>query len=136
MSIFDFTLKHVPETKIGKVDRLSRRPDWKIGVEKNNENQTLIKEKWICSLAEVVIKRPKVDILEKIKIAKGKNEEVVEIVEEMKKIEVKVLREDKCQIERNLVLKKEKVYMPKNKKLRIEIILLYYDILVAKYKER
>ena len=54
----------------------------------------------------------------------------------MKKIEVKVLREDKCQIERNLVLKKEKVYMPKNKKLRIEIILLYYDILVAKYKER
>jgi len=36
-------LKHVPETKIGKADRLSRRLDWKIEVEKN-ENQTLIKE--------------------------------------------------------------------------------------------
>ena len=29
---------------MGKVDELSRRPDWKAGVEKNNENQTLIKE--------------------------------------------------------------------------------------------
>ena len=27
-----------------KTDRLSRRPDWKVGVEKNNKNQTLIKE--------------------------------------------------------------------------------------------
>jgi len=41
---FDFTLKHVPETKMEKADRLSRRPDWKVGVEKDNDNQTLIKE--------------------------------------------------------------------------------------------
>ena len=27
-----------------KVDRLSKRLDWKIGIEKNNKNQTLIKE--------------------------------------------------------------------------------------------
>jgi len=27
LSRFDFTLKHVPGTKIGKADRLSRRPD-------------------------------------------------------------------------------------------------------------
>ena len=27
-----------------KADRLSMRPDWKVGVEKNNKNQTLIKE--------------------------------------------------------------------------------------------
>ena len=35
---FDFILKHVSDTKIGKADRLSRRLDWKMGVEKNNEN--------------------------------------------------------------------------------------------------
>jgi len=29
---------------MGKVDRLSRRPDWKVGIENNNNNQTLIKE--------------------------------------------------------------------------------------------
>jgi len=36
-------LKHVPGSKIGKVDSLSRRPDWKIGVEKDNKNKTLVK---------------------------------------------------------------------------------------------
>jgi len=38
LSRFDFTLKHVLETKMGKADRLSRRLDWKIGVEKDNDN--------------------------------------------------------------------------------------------------
>jgi len=34
----------VPEVRIEKADRLSKRPDWKIGIEKDNENQKLIKE--------------------------------------------------------------------------------------------
>ena len=63
---FDFTLKYIPGTKMEKTDELSRKPDQKkVGVEKNNENQTLIKEQWICSLAEVVIEGPEVEILEK-----------------------------------------------------------------------
>jgi len=41
---FDFTLKHVLETKIEKADRLSRKLDWKIGVEKDNVNQVFIKD--------------------------------------------------------------------------------------------
>ena len=59
-------------------------------VEKDNENQTLIKEQWICNLTKVVIEGPKVDILEKMKKAKGKDKEVVRIVEEIK-MGVKVL---------------------------------------------
>ena len=35
-----------------------------------------------------------------------------------------------------LVLKEEKVYIPKDKKLGVEIIQLYYGILAARYKER
>ena len=50
LSRFDFTLKHVPGTKMEKADGLSKRPDWKVGVEKNNENQVFIKDNWICSL--------------------------------------------------------------------------------------
>ena len=50
LSRFDFTLKHVLETKIEKSDGLSRQPDWKIGVENDNDNQVLIKNNWICSL--------------------------------------------------------------------------------------
>ena len=34
-------------------------------VKKNNEDQKLIKEEWIHSLAKIAIKGPKVDILEK-----------------------------------------------------------------------
>ena len=28
---------------MGKADSLSRRPDWEVRVEKNNENETLVK---------------------------------------------------------------------------------------------
>jgi len=44
LSRFNFTLKHMLRTKMEKVNELSRRLDWKVGVEKDNENQTLIKE--------------------------------------------------------------------------------------------
>jgi len=45
-----------------KADGLSRRLDWKVGI-KNNNNQVLIKEQWIHSLAEVVIEELEVDIM-------------------------------------------------------------------------
>ena len=77
----------------------------------------------------------KVDI-EKIKISKKKDMEVVRIVKEIKKTRVKVLRGDKQQVEEDLVLKKRKMYIPKNEELRVEIIQLYYDILVVEHEER
>jgi len=40
----------------------------------------------------------------------------------MKKVKVKILQEEKWQIEGDLVLKEEKVYIPKYEKLRVEII--------------
>ena len=48
-----------------KTDKLSKRLDWKVGIENDNKNQTLIKEQWICSLSEVVIEEPEGDIIEK-----------------------------------------------------------------------
>ena len=88
-------MKHIPGTKIEKVDKLSRRLDWKIGIEKDNKNQTLIKEQWIYSLAELVIEGLEVDIIEKIKIARNRDKKVVRIVKEIKKAEVKELRDKK-----------------------------------------
>ena len=55
------------EAKMEKANRLSRRPNWKVGTENNNSNQVLIKDHWICSLSEVVIEGPKLKIVEKIK---------------------------------------------------------------------
>ena len=122
LSRFDFTLKHVPGTKMRKMDRLSRRPDWKIGIKKDNNNQVLIKDNWIRNLQEVVIEGPEVEILEKIKKARSRDEDVVRVVEEMKKAKVKELQESEWQIEEDLVLKEGKVYMPKDEELRVEII--------------
>ena len=76
---------------MGKADELSRQLDWKVGVEKNNENQVFIKDNWIRSIQEVVIERLEVDILGKIKKARSKDKNVVRVVEEMKKVNVKEL---------------------------------------------
>jgi len=48
----------------------------------------------------------------------------------MKKVGVKVLCGDEWQIDRELVLKEGKVYVSKDKELRVEIIQLHYDISV------
>ena len=131
LSRFDFTLKHVAETKMGKADGLSRRADWKVGIDKDNENQVFIKDNWIRNMYEVIVEGPEVDILEKIKKARSKDEDVVRVVEEMKKAEVKELRGNEWKIEGNLVLKEEKVYVPKDGELRVEIIRLHHDVPAA-----
>jgi len=89
LSRFDFTLRHVPGAKMGKADGLSRRSDWKVGVERDNEDQVFIKDNWIHNLQEVVIEELEVEMLEKIKKARSKDEDVVRIVKEMKKTKVK-----------------------------------------------
>ena len=58
----------MPGTKIEKADKLSKKLDQKVCIEKDNENQTLIKEEQICNLAEGLE-------VEKIKIARYKDEE-------------------------------------------------------------
>ena len=77
--------------RMRKTDRLSKRPDWKIGIDRDNEDRVVIKDNWIHSLQEVVIEGPEVDIIEKIKKARGKDEDVVRVVEEMKKAKMKEL---------------------------------------------
>ena len=69
---------------MGKVDGLSRRLDWKVEVDRDNENQIFIKDNWIRSMYEVVVEGPGVDLLEKIKKARSKDKEIVRVVEEIK----------------------------------------------------
>jgi len=134
LSRFDFTLKHILETRIGKTDGLSRRSDWKVSVERDNKDQVFIKDNWIRSIQEVVIEGPEVEILEKIKKARGKDKEVVKIVEEMKKAGVKAIQGEEWKMEGELVLKEGKVYIPKDEELRTEIIRLHYDVPMAGHR--
>ena len=116
---------------MGKVDRLSRRLDWKVSIEKDNENQVFIKDNWIRSMQEVVIEGLEVDIVEKIKKAKSRDEDTVRVVEEMKKVGVKELRGEEWKLEGDLVLKEGKVYVSKDEELRAEVIQLHHDVPVA-----
>jgi len=43
LSRFNFVLKHIPGSKMGKADGLSRRNDWEKGVEGDNEKRMLLK---------------------------------------------------------------------------------------------
>jgi len=83
-----------------------------------------------------LIEEPKVDIVEKIKEARSKNEEIIRVVEEMKKAGVKTLRGEEWQIEEDLVLKECKVYILKDEELRAEIIQLYHNVPVAEHEEK
>ena len=136
LSQFDFTLKHMLETRMGKTDGLSRRLDWKVGVDRDNKDQVFIKDNWIHNVQEVVIEGPEVDIIEKIKKARSKNEDIVRVVEEMKRARVKKLRGEKWKLEGNLVLKEGKVYIPKDEELRVEVIQLHHDVPAVGYGER
>ena len=132
MSRFDFALKHVAGKSMGKVDSLSRRVDWAEEVEKDNENQVMLKKEWLEVRAmEQLIEGPEEGIVKKIKKARDKDEEVIKVVEEMKKAGVKMLRNEEWKIEEGLVLKEGRVYILKDKKLRMEIIWLHHDMPIA-----
>ena len=62
-----------------------------------------------------------------------KDDKVVRAVEEIKKARVNILINDEQQIENKLVLKKEKIYVLRDKSLKLKIIWLYHDILIAEY---
>ena len=72
-----------------------------------------------------------VDLLEKVRKSKVKNNKVVKAVEEMKRAGVKMLRDEEWKEVDGIMYKEEKVYMPKDEKLRAEIIRLHHDTLIG-----
>jgi len=69
LSRFDFALKHVPGSKMGKANSLCRRPNWEIRVEKDNEDEMLVKPEWLevrkTKVVEIIVDG--VDLLEKVR---------------------------------------------------------------------
>ena len=85
---------------------------------------------------EQLIEGPEEETVKRIKKTRDKDEEVIKVVEEMKKVGVKMLRDEEWQIKEGLVLKEERVYVLKNKKLRVEIIWLHHNMLIAEHGEQ
>jgi len=133
LSRFNFMLKHVPESKMGKVDSLSRRPDWEVGVEKDNKDQRLVKPEWLevrkMEMVEIIVDG--VDLLGEVRKSKVKDDEVVKAVEEMKRAGVKILRNEEWKEVDGIMYKERKVYVSKDDKLKAEIIRLYHNMPVG-----
>jgi len=120
---------------MGKADELSKRPDWEVEIEKNNEEQILVKKEWLkvkrIRIVEVIIEG--VDLLDKVRKCEARNDEVVKVVKEIKWAGVKMLRDEEWYQEDGLMLKEGKVYVPKDKKLRAEVIRLHHDMPVGEH---
>ena len=118
---------------MGKADSLSRRPDWEVGVERDNEGEILVKSEWLevrrTEKVEIIVEG--VGLLEKVKWLKVKDNEVVKAVEEMKQAGVKMLRDEEWREVDGIMYKERKVYVPKDNALRTEIIRLYHNTLVG-----
>ena len=76
---------------MGKVDGLSRRLDWQEGVEKDNENQKLVKPEWIRRVETIIEEE---NLKERIKRAQEGDKKVVKAVEELKRTGIKMLKDE------------------------------------------
>jgi len=114
---------------MGRADSLSRQPDWQVGIERDNKDRVLIKKEWMevraMQVEKVIIEG--VDIIEKIKKSEAKDDKVIKAVEEIKRAGVKVLRDEEWQEEDGVMLRDGKVYVPRDEKLRAEVIRLHHD---------
>jgi len=79
-------LKHILGSKIGKADSLSRRLDWEARIERDNKDEMLVKPEWLkvrkMERVEVIVEE--VDLLEKVRQSKVKDNEVIKAVKEIK----------------------------------------------------
>ena len=114
-----------------KADSLSRRPDHKKGMEDDNKDVVLLKPEFFRIQAlqrgHLLIHRDEKGLLKKIREVKAQDEQVVKAVEAMKKAGVKTLNGREWEIKQDLILWLGKVYVPKNDKLRLEIVRLHHD---------
>ena len=87
-------------------------------MKKDNEDQKLIKPEWIKE-AETIIEEE--NLKKRIKKAQEGNKKVVKVVEELKRAEIKMLKNEEWKIENGIVMKKGRIYMPEGE-LREDII--------------
>jgi len=96
-----------------------------------------VKPEWLkvkrTEKVEIIIEE--VDLLEKVRQSKVKNDKVVKTVEEIKQAEVKMLRDEEWREVDGIIYKEKKIYIPKDDKLRVEIIILHHDMPVGEHEK-
>jgi len=101
-------------------------------VERDNEDQKLIKPKWIRGVETLMEKE---SLRERIRKAQEGDEKIVKAVEELKRAGIKALKDEEWEIEDRIVLKEGRIYVPEGD-LKREIIQLYHDTPVGGHRGR
>ena len=90
----------------------------------------MVKPEWLkvrkTETVEIIVDG--VDLLEEVRKSKVKDDEVVKAVEKMKRVGIKMLRDEEWREVDSIIYKEGKVYVPKDDKLRAEIIRLHHNI--------
>ena len=90
----------------------------------------MVKPEWLkvrkTETVEIIVDG--VNLLEEVRKSKVKDDEVVKAVEKMKRVGVKMLRDEEWREVDSIIYKEGKVYVPKDDKLRAEIIRLHHNI--------
>jgi len=89
----------------------------------------LVKPEWLevrkTETVEIIVDG--VDLLEEVRKSKVKDNKIVKAVEKMKRAGVKMLRDEEWREIDSVMYKERKVYVPKDDRLRAEIIRLHYN---------
>jgi len=83
-------------------------------------------------IVEIIVEG--VDLLKKIKQSKVKDNKVVKVVEEIKWIGVKMLKNEEWREVDSITYKERKVYVPRDDELRMEIVRLHHDTPVGGHR--
>ena len=131
LSCFDFDLVHKSGSLMKKANALSRRPDYKRGVEDDNKDITLLKPEYFRIHAlhqgHFLIDSSEKEMLSKIHNWTNMKEEVVKAINEMKGEKKKTIRREEWAQEQGLILFRGKVYVPLNIELQKEIVCLHHN---------
>ena len=137
---FDLTLRHRPGKTMIRADPLSRRPDHEEGVHNDNEGQTLLKPEFFTIKAIQTSHESTVNdaqLLDKIKEALA----IDEMTRDYRALLASGPREfgktlKEWNFEKGLLLRRGKVYVPKDKNIRIELMKLHHDTRLAGHPGR
>jgi len=96
----------------------------------------LVKKEWLENkrTEKVGVIVEGVDLLKKIRQSRVRNNKVVKAVEEIKRVGVKVLRDEEWKDIDGIMYKEGKVYVPKDEMLRAEIIRLHHDMPIGGHR--
>ena len=136
LSRFDFTITHRPGKSSGKPDALSRQNDYDKG-EEDNKDMVLLTPNFFAAQATSAILMEGIDVqfMERIRNCPQRDTEVVKAFRESKEGRG-VLRASPYTETDGIVLYEGKVYVPKDAKLRYDIVKSHHDSAIAGHPGR